>query len=571
MKKKQSFKIYLALSFAAFGLGSCDDYFDILPLNEIVLENFYTEENDITSVVNSCYAGLETADCINRMAGWGEMRSDNISAGSGLSSAETQILKENITTTTKYSEWASFYTVINRCNTVLYYAPIVNEKDPNYTESEMKANIAEVKAIRALCYFYLIRAFRNVPFVTEPSIDDSQDFAVAATSFDSIITYLIDDLETVQDDAVRRYSDELNNTSRITRCGIYALLADMNLWKGNYAQCIDYCDMVIDYKKSLYDEEVTSKGENTDLELFKNIPLISEHPSGSTKSGNTVTKIFGEGNSFESIFELNFVSNQSVTNSFVANYYGSSSSTIGYFSATPFLVENVATGANKIFKNTDCRPLEFMSKANSTQYSIIKYTRTSVSFDTPLASASTSPTITSSIRSGNYANWILYRLSDVVLMKAEALLQYGKSFVNDSVSSTTTLKPYMKSAFSLVSAVYNRANNKTSASTDTLKYSDYGGSVSVMEDLVQLERNRELMFEGKRWFDLLRRARREGSNDNLITNAIKKQTSNTSAIQIKLSSTDGLYFPYSETELKLNPKLEQNPAYNTDNTSSLSE
>lgn len=573
---KHLFK-YTVLSVAVVsGLSSCEDFFNVLPLNEIVLESYYTEENDISSVINSCYAGLEAPSAnngaipatINLLAAWGEMRSDNIVAGTSLSQDETQILKENIMPTTKYSDWSPIYKVINRCNTVLYYAPIVNQKDPNYTISELKADIAEVKALRALCYFYLIRTFRDVPFVTEPSIDDSQDFRLAVTPFNDILTYLINDLEAVKDDAVRRYPKVIDNTSRITRYSIYAILADMYLWKQDYPACIAYCDRVIDFKKELYEEEIALKGNNTDLELFKTIPLISEHPMGSTRSGNVATKIFGTGNSFESIFELNFVENQSVTNAFISSYYNSSSGSIGYFSVPPFLVENIASGINKIFKISDCRPHAFIEKgsATGTQYAITKYARTSVLFDTPAPTSSTLPTVVSTMRSASFSNWIIYRLTDIVLMKAEAEIQVGKSMLNDSVADAAVMKPYLQRAFTLVSAVYNRANNKTALNTDTLKYSDFN-STSAMEDLVQLERQRELLFEGKRWYDLLRRARREGKNDNLSTNVIRKQTSNTGAIQIKLTSVDGLYFPYSESELKINDKMKQNPAYNTDETS----
>lgn len=568
MKKK--IRNILLSGIVAFGLGSCNDFFDILPLNDIVLEGFYTEENDISSVLNSCYAGLESADCINRMAVWGEIRSDNISPGSNVPNDETQILKENIMQTTKYASWASFYSVINRCNTVMYYAPLVNEKDPNYTDSEMKANIAEAKAIRALCYFYLVRAFRDVPFVTEPSIDDTQDFAVPASSFGDILNYLIEDLEVIKNDAVRRYSDKMDNTTRFTRFGIYALLADLYLWNDDYESCVRYCDLLIDYKQQLYLEEIALMGNNTDIELYKGYPLISEHSSGSTKSGNASTKIFGEKNSFESIFELNFVQNQSVSNSFVSNYYGSSSNLIGYFSATAFLAENVATSANKLFKNTDCRYLEFMEKS-STMYSIAKYTRTMVSFDTPLASSTTSPAVSASKRPSAFANWIIYRFTDILLMKAEAQIQLGKTNINDTVSVTETMKPYMRSAFNLVSAVYNRANNLTNLSTDTLKYSDHSATVSTMESLVLNERQRELMFEGKRWFDLVRMARREGNNEKLINHVISKHKSNTGAIRIRMKTTDGLYFPYSENELKLNKHLKQNPVYITDESTNLSE
>jgi hypothetical protein len=452
----------------------------------------------------------------------------------------------------------------------MYYAPLVNEKDPNYTDSEMNANIAEAKAIRALCYFYLIRAFRDVPLVTEPSIDDSQDFAVPATKFDDVLSFLIEDLEGVKDYAVRKYADKKDNTSKFTRYSIYALLADMCLWKGDYDKCLQYCDLVIDYKKQQYLEEFALMGNNIDIELYKGYPLISQRVGGSTKSGNTSTKIFGTGNSFESIFELNFETNQTVSNGFISQYYGSSSNTVGYFSATAFLAENVATGSNKLFKNTDCRALEFMEKS-STLFGISKYTRTSVSFDTPLASSTTAPAVTASRRPNGYSNWIIYRFTDVMLMKAEAQIQRGKSNLNDSVNVSETMKPYMRSAFNLVSAVYNRANNLTNISTDTLKYNDYASTVSTMENLILNERQRELMFEGKRWFDLVRMAKREGNNENLINHVINKHKSNTSAIRIRLKTIDGLYFPYSESELKLNKYLKQNPVYITDESTTLSE
>lgn len=555
----------------AVGLGSCSDFFDLLPLNEIVLESYYTEENDITSVINSCYAGLQSQDCILRMAVWGEFRSDNISEGSGTSNEDVQLLRENILPTTAYAEWAPFYSVINRCNTVMYYAPLVQQRDPNYTESEMRANLAEVKALRALCYFYLIRAYRDVPFVTEPSIDDDvKKYRIAATPFDSIIGFLVTDLEAVKNDAVRRYADKSANTARMTRTGIYALLADLYLWKGDYDACVESCDQVIEAKLNQYNEEVALYGNNTDVELFKEYPLISQHASGSTRSGNTSTRIFGEGNSFESIFELNFITNQQVGNGFINSYYGSNNTRVGRVSATPFLSENVATGANKLFKNTDCRYLEFMEKSN-TQYGICKYTRTSNVFDSPLASSATSPAVSAVRRADNFSNWIIYRYTDVLLMKAEAQIQQGKTMVNDTVAPATTMKPYMQSAFRLVSAVYNRSNNLTNLSTDTLKYADYAATVATMEDLVLNERQRELMFEGKRWFDLVRMARRQGTNDALITHVIKKQKSNTNAIRIKLGTADGLYFPYSENELKLNPELKQNPAYDNDKSSTISE
>jgi hypothetical protein len=90
-----------------------------------------------------------------------------------------------------------------------------------------------------------------------------------------------------------------------------------------------------------------------------------------------------------------------------------------------------------------------------------------------------------------------------------------------------------------------------------------------MEKLVMDERQRELLFEGKRWFDLVRDARRKGSNKELGKIVTKKQKTNISGIQIRLADPNALYLPYFRNELRVNPYLKQNPAYNTGGDSDL--
>ena len=86
-----------------------------------------------------------------------------------------------------------------------------------------------------------------------------------------------------------------------------------------------------------------------------------------------------------------------------------------------------------------------------------------------------------------------------------------------------------------------------------------------MRDFVLLERQRELMFEGKRWFDLVRKARREGSNGAMLTLATRKYT-NPGSVRSKWIKPDMLYLPIHKNELKVNPLLVQNPEYETDET-----
>jgi len=149
-----------------------------------------------------------------------------------------------------------------------------------------------------------------------------------------------------------------------------------------------------------------------------------------------------------------------------------------------------------------------------------------------------------SIRGENTAPWIFYRLTDMVLIKAEALIE--REAPGD-----------IAEAFRLINIVNKRANNLT----ETLKADDYVTSKMEMQKLIMDERRREFMFEGKRWFDLVRRSRRDGNTVYLVAAVLEKIEGNASAIRAKYADMNYIYFPYAKNELKVNPLLEQNPAF----------
>jgi len=553
------------LACGLFGLSqsACSDFLDILPMNDVVLENYWTEKADVTSVLNSCYETLEHSDALVRMGIWGELRSDNLCAGANVPNAVNEVLKENIMSSNTYCNWAKLYECINRCNTVCHYAPQVQKIDPNYTEEEMKANVAEATALRALCYFYLVRTFRDVPYSSQPSIDDTQTYILPATKFDDVLDSLITDLEQVKNDAVRRYQvDNVNgsyysfpteNTSRITRQAIWALLADLNLWKGNWDEAIGYCDQVIDAKTQQYEELVERVGNVREIDFIDSIPMLLTSPEGSGNvCGSAYNAIFGEGNSFESIFELYFSRTQSQKNSWVGNYYGNINNTMGYLSANALMLSDVVKNGNKLFKKTDGRFYE-SCKTQGSSIAIAKYVRENVSYTTKNLNTENDLHLSESRRSDANASWIFYRLSDMLLIKAEALVERG-------------LDGDFEEAFTLVNAVNKRANNLT----ETLKKADYVATKLQMENLVMEERQREFMFEGKRWFDLVRRSRRDGNTNYLVSMVQNKFEENGNAIRIKLTDMNIIYLPYAKSELKVNPLLVQNTAYSNGEDSQFS-
>jgi len=141
----------------------------------------------------------------------------------------------------------------------------------------------------------------------------------------------------------------------------------------------------------------------------------------------------------------------------------------------------------------------------------------------------------------NSANWIIYRLSDVMLMKAEALVE---------LDGTANLN----NALGMVNETYLRSN----PGADSLKIANYTTKFS-MENLVLRERQRELLFEGKRWYDLVRMARR--NNSTSILNDYVNHKSSGNAASLGAPVMDAMYMPISKSEIEANSNMVQNPYY----------
>lgn len=508
-----------------FGATGCTAWLTLKPEGEVVLEDFWKSESNVESVLLGCYRGMTEDDVINRMIVWGELRSDNMIASYSISSDLEKILSGDITSSNGYARWGKFYSVINYCNTVLKYAKGVEDVDKNFTEGDYQRVRAEAITLRSLCYFYLVRTFKDVPWVNTASVDDTQNYDFFKAPEAEILDSLVSNLNEVKNNASSNFGSVDMNKGRVTKNAVNALLADIYLWQSDYDNCIAACNRVL---------------ADTSLKL--------------TDEKQYYTMVFGNGNSDESIFELQFTEKVQMNNP-VRNFYGYSSVPQGYLSFPATLALNTldrvaglySPFAYKVPATSVVEGLDDVRAKDSYalyggKYYIFKY----AGFGRNVLSTGVTEYL---YRTGNSsANWIIYRLSDVILMKAEALAQKG----NDD---------NLKQAVDLVNLTYLRANPLE----QPLEKSYYPTKEDVQK-LVLRERQREFLFEGKRWFDLVRMARRDGTTSNLNT-YVEAKASGASA-SLGAPVLNAMYMPVSKSEMEANPNMTQNPFYEESGSSS---
>ncbi len=157
-------------------LASCsDDFLENKPQGSLS-DGVMTSTEAIDLLVNSAYAGLsgftnEQGDpWVRPTSNWsfGEVRADNAYKGGGgegdlwdIHAMETFQVQSN--NGNLDGKWFNLYSQISRCNAALR---VLNEADENVV-SVKKSRIAEMKVLRAHFYFELVRLFNKVPYMDE--------------------------------------------------------------------------------------------------------------------------------------------------------------------------------------------------------------------------------------------------------------------------------------------------------------------------------------------------------------------------------------------------------------------
>ena len=524
-------------------ISSCDTWLDVQPEDGVVRERYWKTKEEVRAAVLGCYSQMLDSKMMQEYFVWGEMRAEMATPASAARPDLVALNTGEITSTNTYTDWASFYKVINQCNTVIELAPAVLDIDESFSERLLNEYIAEVTSIRSLMYFYLVRTFRDVPYSVTASIYDYQDFSLPKTDGKIIIDNLITSLEAIESNIPTKYDNTTAsqqeganpNKGRINYYGWASLLADIYLWKGEFDKCIDMTTRVIESGQYSLVPVARTEVLSYNIETGRTDTVYEAQQGDVVAMFNTT---YAQGNSVESIFELQNPS--TYINPFVSMFSANVANQIevnqASFSNEYFIPSNI----DRIWRDIRTEGIAFQGKF-VWKWAGLNNTSSPVQWRTTSTSNS---------------NWIFYRLADVMLMKAEALTQ--KAMANNN-------QEQLLQALELVQKI--RARGNAPESTD-LFYKHVGElDAKTMEEFVLAERTRELTFEGKRWFDLIRMAQRDNFSERTMGYLLRmvvlaSPPEKTSIIQSKWQTNQGsLYLPINSGELQRNKNLVQNDFY----------
>lgn len=564
MKTKNIAKALLLSLALSSSLTSCNDWLNLLPNNEQVTENYWKSKEDVESVVASGYIYMRNS--VPTLISWGELRGAdfyNSTAGAATKMQDFDMLADNA-----LCNYSKLYQVISMANSVLKYAPEVRQNDNTYYESMMQSHLCEAYFQRAWAYSILVKNFKEVPLIVDAYVNDDAEMKMPKASESQIIAQIKSDVEAALATGAAKgtYEEEWQTKGRATKWALYALMADICLWNHEYDLCIRYANEILEAKDAI-------------------------RPVFISEMANWY-EIFYPGLSNESIFEIYWDYNtEGSNNNFSSKFPNAGTlagSNDGNCNFTNYAKEKIIAEVEEVLKvhpelkEGDRIGRMYLSsfvcpnspwsgtKLNlnaSTVFGLWKYRGTDVVDYT-------------NVRTHLDANFILYRVADVMLMKAEALVMKGQS----------SWEP----AIELLNRIRNRAGLADVLDLSAESKADDINALDQATLLAEVMNQREMEFlgEGHRWYDLLRWARydshfapsgtveeiegrdyetykKEGFGEDVfgykdqVIEILSMANQTNSPIQLRsvLQNSWAWYLPLPEADIQSNENLKQNPYY----------
>ena len=492
----------IAIGLCACGLfaaTSCNDMLDIKPSGQFTSDQI-TDES-IEGLMASAYAGLESHFFGNNesfcapITNWVfDVRSDDAYKGGGGVSMEANIHQleiSNLTSdnATNYNKWRNNYYAIARVHQAM------NAINASQGLTGKDALIGELKLLRAYFYFDLIRIFERIPYLTETSIATETRFDEFTR--DEIFGFIKQDIK----DAWNSLPETQAEEGRFGKYVAAALMAKVSAFTSDWADVIEYSDYVINSGKyELYDNFLDmSKIEfNNRKESIMAIQFSTANNNAHINWCNLLNTTYSEGNLFGSGDDF-FLASQNLVNAFRTDDKGLPLfDTFNDVKVTSDYEGNVDPRLDftvgrigfpfrgHTYNSKWCRAYDVYGEYSGKKGLIDP----------------ASPEMVQGFPWGASAlNFCLIRYADILLLKAEALIE-----TNSSLDTARQLINMVRAkADRSIDGSYTPVElNPMKANYYVGQYPAEGWNQDYARKAVRMERRLELAMEGNRWFDLVR-------------------------------------------------------------------
>ena len=506
MKTYFNFK-YMAIAtvFAASSLSltSCDDFLDLKPTGTFTEEQL--DDSSIEGLMASAYAGLEAHFFGNNESFAGpitnwvfDVRSDDALKGGGDITMEQYIHQLEVSNVTSdnavaLDKWRNNYSAISRVH-----------KAMNAIENSNIANkatyLGELKLLRAYFYFDLIRIFKQVPYFTEN--EDPNGKRADEYTRDQIFSFIKQDLV----DAYSVLPEEQSQAGRFNKYVAAAVMAKVSAFTSNWSDVETYANYVIASNKyDFYDNygDMSKIEFNNKKESIMAVQFSTANNNAHINWSNLLNTTYSEGALFGTGDDF-FLGSQNLVDAFATDNNG-----LPYLDGSDHYVKTTENGDGNYDGNVDPR-LDFTvgrlgmpfrghtyNKKWCRAYNIYgEYSGKKGLIDP------SSPDMVQGFPWGASAlNYCIIRYSDIVLLKAEALIEQNKQLDE----ARTLINDVRKKAQRSIDGNYTPQDlDPFNANYNVGLYPSEGWTQEYARKAVRMERRLELAMEGNRWFDLLR-------------------------------------------------------------------
>lgn len=223
-------------------LQSCSsDLLNTSPEATKVTSQFYADASQIEQGINAVYGTLQyTGQYQQAMLVIGEIPSDNtydeVPANDSFTYGEFDFFTIQPNNSLIASTWKDHYIGIQQANIILNRIDAIQDM----AQATKSNRIGEMKFLRALMYFNLVRVFGDVPLVTKETTNVNDYFGQGRTPVSDVYAFIEKELK----DAIPLLPAATTQKGRVTKAAAMGILGKVLITENKYSDALPYLSQI---------------------------------------------------------------------------------------------------------------------------------------------------------------------------------------------------------------------------------------------------------------------------------------------------------------------------------------